>query len=173
MFRSITGFYPLNANSTHSSPPTPWVVTNTSPDIAKCLKDKVTPWSRIITLQCIQSCHKNNPFITETEIRNTSANIWPIDFHVTQKKKSHSLSQSIWSYMICCPPMTASYFLALYSLCSCSLNTPTKLPPRSLSALFPLPTVLAPWYPLCFCLQSFKFFAQKSTSQWSHPYSPI
>lgn len=111
------------------TPPTPpfpvefWQ-TNTSPDIAKCLSNKITPWLRTTALQCIHSGYKNNPLITETRLCTTSANTWPIDFHYhsgKKKKKVKVLTTVCWLYMICYPPLLLellSYFSPLYSLCS-------------------------------------------------------
>ena len=146
------------------------------------LRLKINPWLRTTALQCIQPSHKNNPFITENGLCNTSAQNWPIDFHLTQKKNN---SQSSSQSLLAPHDLSATHYsltssisppsLTLLQSCStlyCSSNMPTKPPPQSLGTWFPLPAVLARWYPLGL-LYSLKFVAQKSASQWSLPYSPI
>lgn len=138
----------------HTPPTPPFPVefwqTNTSPDIAKCLSNKITPWLRTTALQCIHSGYKNNPLITETRLCTTSANTWPIDFHYhsgKKKKKSQSPYHSVlalhdllptitpWTPVLFLTPVLTllQSYLPLYY----SSNTPTKLSSQS-PATFPL-----------------------------------
>lgn len=101
--------------------------TKMSPNTAKCLRDKITSWMRTIALQCIQSGHKNNPFITEGRLCNTSAKFYQLIFiSPPSKKMPKSLPHSLMSTGSATHPLLLellSYFSPLYSLC----NSHTRL----------------------------------------------